>query len=158
MTWTAPRTYVAGEVVTAAILNTDHRDNLKMLSDPWDAYTVTWSSSGTAPAIGNGLLSGFVKQVGKWIRGRIFLDYGTTTTAGTGTWQFTLPATSAVGRGSLGTAVCYDGSVLYPRLVYQNGTGTLVVSDMTPTRIGATNPFSWNSTSELNINFEYEAA
>lgn len=28
MAWTAPRTYVAGEVHTAATLNTDHRDNL----------------------------------------------------------------------------------------------------------------------------------
>jgi len=28
MAWTAPRTYVTGEVVTAAILNTDVRDNL----------------------------------------------------------------------------------------------------------------------------------
>lgn len=29
MPWTPLRTYVTGELVTAAILNTDHRDNLK---------------------------------------------------------------------------------------------------------------------------------
>jgi hypothetical protein len=29
--WTTPRTYVAGEVLTAAILNVDHRDNLVAL-------------------------------------------------------------------------------------------------------------------------------
>lgn len=28
MAWTAPRTYVTGEIVTASILNTDVRDNL----------------------------------------------------------------------------------------------------------------------------------
>lgn len=28
MSWTAPRTYVTGEILTAAIFNTDHRDNL----------------------------------------------------------------------------------------------------------------------------------
>ena len=28
MAWTSPRTFVAGEIVTAAILNVDHRDNL----------------------------------------------------------------------------------------------------------------------------------
>lgn len=33
MGWTAPRTYVAGEIVTAAILNTDHRDNIALLRD-----------------------------------------------------------------------------------------------------------------------------
>ena len=31
MAWTTPRTYVAGEIVTAAMLNTDHRDNLSAL-------------------------------------------------------------------------------------------------------------------------------
>lgn len=35
--WTVPRTYVAGEIVTAAILNTDHRDNLNALL-PLGAY------------------------------------------------------------------------------------------------------------------------
>jgi hypothetical protein len=29
--WTTPRSYVAGEVLTAAILNTDHRDNITVL-------------------------------------------------------------------------------------------------------------------------------
>jgi hypothetical protein len=34
MAWTTPRTYVTGEVVTAAILNADVRDNLNALRDP----------------------------------------------------------------------------------------------------------------------------
>jgi hypothetical protein len=33
MAWTTPRTYVAGEVVTASILNVDVRDNLNALKD-----------------------------------------------------------------------------------------------------------------------------
>ncbi len=32
MAWTAPRTWVAGEVVTAALLNTHVRDNLQVLN------------------------------------------------------------------------------------------------------------------------------
>lgn len=32
MAWTAPRTYVIGEVLTASVFNTDHRDNLLALS------------------------------------------------------------------------------------------------------------------------------
>jgi hypothetical protein len=160
MTWTDPSTapWLAGHEPTSAELIAHVTNNLKMLGDAWGSYSPTWSASGTAPAIGNGTLNGFYMQVGKWVRARIFLDYGTTTTAGTGTWQFTLPVASVVGRGSLGTAVCYDGGVLYPRLAYQNGTSTLVLSDFTPTRVGATNPFSWNSSSELNIMMQYEAA
>ena len=33
MAWTAPRTWVAGEIVTAALLNTHVRDNLKVVYD-----------------------------------------------------------------------------------------------------------------------------
>lgn len=158
MTWTAPRTYVAGEVITAGILNTDHRDNLKMLGDAWAAYTVTWTSSGTTPTIGNGSLTGATLQVGKWTRFRILLDWGTTTNAGTGTYVFTLPVNSIATRGTVGTAVCYDGSILYPRLAFCNGASTFVVADMVPNRISGTVPFSWNSNSELHVVGEYEAA
>lgn len=160
MAWTAPRTWVAGEVVTASLMNTHIRDNEKMLSDSWAAYTTTWTSSGGGAAVGNGSLTAFAAIVNKWVRFRILLTYGTTSNAGTGTWQFTLPGSSVTGRGSLGTAACFDTSaaLLYPRNVFQNGTGTLVVADMTPTRIGGTSPFTWASGDELNIIGEYEAA
>lgn len=42
MAWTAPRTWIAGEVVSAALLNAHVRDNLLMLGNPgWAAYTPT---------------------------------------------------------------------------------------------------------------------
>lgn len=50
MAWTTPRTYVAGEVVTAAILNTDHRDNLNALA----AITGIIPASGTTATAGTG--------------------------------------------------------------------------------------------------------
>jgi hypothetical protein len=67
MTWTAPRTWVAGETVTAAIMNTHVRDNLNALAnDSWQylsyvpggnndtsaSTTVTWFTMGniTVPA------------------------------------------------------------------------------------------------------------
>jgi hypothetical protein len=39
MSWTAPRDYTTNEVVTATILNTDHRDNLLSLMHPLEAPT-----------------------------------------------------------------------------------------------------------------------
>lgn len=36
MAWTALRTYVAGEILTAAILNTDHRDNVAVIKTNLD--------------------------------------------------------------------------------------------------------------------------
>jgi hypothetical protein len=39
--WTSPRTWVAGETLTAALLNVHVRDNMKALGDPWTAWTPT---------------------------------------------------------------------------------------------------------------------
>lgn len=157
MAWTAPRTWVAGEIVTAALLNTHARDNQKMLSDAWGAYTVTWTGVTTNPVIGNGTLAGVYMQIGSWIRFRISLIYGTSTNAGTGnSWFWTLPATPIVAKGPLGTAICFS-TVLMPRIAFCTGT-TVALADMTPTRVGPGVPFAWSSTHELHINGEYEAA
>lgn len=43
--WTAPRTYVAGEVVTATILNLDHRDNLLAITGSVRATRTTTQST-----------------------------------------------------------------------------------------------------------------
>lgn len=56
MAWSNPRTYVAGEILTAAILNVDHRDNLLILKTSHDdnghhIYT-TVSKTGTYTIVG----------------------------------------------------------------------------------------------------------
>ena len=38
MAWTTPRTWVAGELVTASIMNTHVRDNLTALLGPQQVY------------------------------------------------------------------------------------------------------------------------
>lgn len=45
-TWTTPRTWVAGELVTAALMNTHIRDNMDWLKTPI-AASATWSSNFT---------------------------------------------------------------------------------------------------------------
>ena len=55
MTWTAPRTWVSGETVTASIMNTHVRDNLNALADgAWgrDTTFVTNTSSINTPLSG----------------------------------------------------------------------------------------------------------
>lgn len=157
MAWTDLPAYTAGSKITAAMLEL-LRGNFKAIGDPWTSYTTTWTASSVNPSIGNGSLNGFYAQTGKWVRFRIFLDYGSTTNAGTGDWFFTLPVASIAVRGALGNAVCYNGSLLYPRLAYSVNATTMVVSDFTPTRITGTVPFTWNSNSELNIIGQYEVA
>jgi hypothetical protein len=46
-TWTTPRTWTAGEVVTAALLNTHLRDNLDAIDGPNGTFTPQFSTSGT---------------------------------------------------------------------------------------------------------------
>jgi hypothetical protein len=53
MAWTTPRDYVTNEILTAAILNVDHRDNLNVLS--------THAHSGAA-GNGNSSLTSLVKE------------------------------------------------------------------------------------------------
>lgn len=47
MAWAAPRTYTVGETITAAILNTDQRDNLLALST--HTHGGTAGDGGTSP-------------------------------------------------------------------------------------------------------------
>lgn len=52
MAWTTPRTWVAGELVTAAIMNTHVRDNLNILTVAISDDGQTWSGTGSVTAIG----------------------------------------------------------------------------------------------------------
>ena len=63
-------------------------------SPSWTAYTPTWTSSGTAPAIGNGTLQGSYLQVGKLVYTHIYWKAGSTTTFGTGVYFLSLPFTA----------------------------------------------------------------
>lgn len=64
----------------------------------WTTFTPTWGSSGTAPAIGNGSLTGKYRRsanadiVHFWIR----LLIGSTTTFGTGVYRFGIGAAPAL--------------------------------------------------------------
>lgn len=113
MAWTTPRTWVAGETVTAAIMNTHVRDNLKALGDPWTAYTPTWTASTTNPTLGNGTLTGRAVQVGKFTQIRIAMVGGTTTAVGSGSYSFALPAASISSSEQTLAADFFDGANHY---------------------------------------------
>ena len=91
MAWTSPRTWVAGETVTASIGNTHWRDQFKAIGDAWTSYTPTWTGSGGNPAIGNGTLAGKYIQAGKLVVFQITIIAGSTTTFGTGNYGTSLP-------------------------------------------------------------------
>lgn len=71
--------------------NADTFDDYKERS-----YTPTWTSGGSAPAIGNGTLTGRYIKKGKEVTLHIYLLAGSTTTFGnnTNSWTFSLPLTA----------------------------------------------------------------
>lgn len=84
MAWTAPRTWVAGELVTASLMNTHLRDNLNILKTPitdggklrFDTITFTTTTAGYSAAFDDDLI--VIKA------GRVDVLLGTATASSTG--------------------------------------------------------------------------
>jgi hypothetical protein len=129
----------------------------------WTSYTPVWSSSGSAPGLGNGTLTGAYVQVGKIVHFRIRLRAGSTTTFGTGSFRFTLPvetvavftgAGEIVGQGSL-----LDNSAgdRYVRHAYTFSSTIVSLVDGAGAAVTNTVPFTWANLDNLSIVGTYEA-
>lgn len=84
MAWTAPRTWVVGEVVTASIMNTHVRDNLTALRDLTPKCKMSFINSGGAVPADN-LLRLYSGTTTTWYDNDSMVSTGTITikTAGT---------------------------------------------------------------------------
>jgi hypothetical protein len=87
MAWTAPRTWVAGEKATAAIMNLHVRDNLKFLGD--DTGWVVPALSNSWVAFGAPYPTPAYRKLGPWVTLKGLMKSGTL-----GTAIMTLPAGS----------------------------------------------------------------
>jgi len=138
--------------------------NLTILGEPaWTVFTPLWTSSGAAPAIGNGTLTGGYRQHGRTITVRWFWQAGSTTTFGTGTWFFSFP--SGKPHVNLGGNQAGTGSAFGSRSTFRNGTAQADPSDFTRIRIsdsnvgtlwGTTVPATWASGDYINVTMTYE--
>jgi hypothetical protein len=79
-------TFTAGQVLTAAELNA---------IGTWTTYTPTFTTTGTAPSLGNGSITGTYTEVNKIVMGQIMFQAGNTTTYGSGVLLFSIPVTAA---------------------------------------------------------------
>lgn len=111
---------VIGDVVYCARVGTDMFIMGKIATaSGWTPYTPVWAATTVNPTLGNGTLLGRYQMLGpKTCAVRFQLTAGTTTTAGTGTYTWTLPFTSSAligsqtGTGLLdnpGAGVIYNG-------------------------------------------------
>ena len=72
MAWTSPRTWIAGEVLSAALLNTHLRDNLSMLSTLMAARTTFAPSLAQSASLTTSTLTAEYTQVNKEVIGQVF--------------------------------------------------------------------------------------
>jgi len=135
----------------------------------WTSYTPTWTSSGTAPAIGNGTLSGKYLKVGRMVHFAAKVLYGSTTTSGTGSFKVGLPVTTSAADlyWSFAGDLLNTGTAQYPitgyagasstkaEIVLHTVTGSTVYHGTTAT---GTTPFTFATGDWITINGTYEAA
>ncbi len=85
---------VVGADKTVLMADSSQSDGL-VWGGVWAAYTPTWGSTGTAPAIGNGTLVGRWVQFGKAVHFNLVFTFGSTTTFGTGGYSFGVPVAAS---------------------------------------------------------------
>lgn len=93
-------------------------------------YVPVWGSDGTQPAIGNGTITGRYCQLGKLVLVWVEMLLGSTSTIGTSTYNWTMPADFQTGvtYTPFGNATLLDASTstLHSGTVVAVSTGTLV--------------------------------
>lgn len=173
----APKTWIVGETVSAALLNQEIRDQFNSFFGAWTAYTPSWGADGgAAPTLGNGALTGRYLKIGRTVDWVMQLTWGSTTAAGGGgggeNWWFGLPAAPASGfsqrivhADALDSSVSlhYGGGAIYSTL---NGGCVKSFVDQLGTQLGASNapiwdsqaPFVWAAGDILYTSGRYEAA
>lgn len=131
----------------------------------WTSYTPQWTTTGAGadPALGNGSLIAKYISIGKLAIVKLRLVWGTTTTGGSGNWQWTLPPglTPAVNNNSnLGCCLTLDAgaSYKYDGAIIDNDTVLRVISISVGGFYNATTPMAWANTDFMALELAYEVA
>lgn len=161
-------TFATSEVVTAAKLNQNMRDNWEGLfptnSEDWS----TWSPTLVNMTLGNGTTVARYQIAGGIVTGYFNFNIGTTSAVGTSP-TVDLPVTASSSYegniASIGTSIIRAGGTAYPGWVQIGSTTTMrPVVLATAAAIGtlssltATSPGTFASGDDIYMQFTYEAA
>jgi hypothetical protein len=165
MAYATPRTWVAGDVLTAAQMNQDVRDNQLAAHplgvDAWTAYTPTFAGT----TLGTGSVVGAYQRVGRTIFFRAWFALGSGS-AVTGPVTVTLPVTARdlAARVAAAFVVYEDGNggnyAGWSRISSAETVMELYVIGTAGigTNLSATSPFTWASGDIIAVTGTYEAA
>jgi hypothetical protein len=140
-----------------AYLLTEHNEDGTHRQGVWQSYAVRWTASpGFEPAVGNGLLVGRYMRVGRTVFYVINLAFGSGTTAGTGSWTFSVPVPA--GKHAIHTGVVYgfgaSAHYVAAAVVSRGQTGLAVVD---PNGVwDASTPHAWTDGDGIVISGSYE--
>lgn len=145
-------------------------NDVTVLLDSWSAWTPTWTTTGTAPAIGNGTLIGRMMRIAPSGVGTQFvfirLTWGSTTTGGTGSFQFggfdgTLAQPSQpsfANHALLGLSVDDSATNRFLTAARLNTGSSTAISQMSTWNttgtfgaVTATHPFTWATSDVLTV-------
>lgn len=141
--------------------------NALLLAAPgtWTDYTPAWTSTGTAPAIGNAVVTARYLQPAnsKLVIVNARILFGSTSTFGTGGYSFSLPVTAATNCFRIGPAYCRDASATsvghFPAIcVLDTASPTTVNLFNVNQQVGQLAPFTWANTDHISFSLAYEAA
>lgn len=137
---------------------------------PWTTYTPLWTSTGTQPVLGNGTLTGRYVSLGATVIGEIRLNFGSTTTRGSGTYRFSLPALGiAENFQPMGQVVIRDegpGITYFGTSIFNNNNDSQMemwIHSQSATfdeglPISADTPVLFATNDKILVHFQYESA
>ncbi|MGV9535019.1 hypothetical protein ACWEU6_21865 [Streptosporangium sandarakinum] len=157
-----PVSPTAGQLIDKAFWDAQVYQQFVDLYSSWTSYTVTWTGATTNPTLGNGTLDGAYKAIGKTIAVRIRLVYGSTSSAGSGLWAFSLPvgfAPAAV-QSLAGFVSNQAGSARYALGAYLTaGSGVFRIAAIDGTSgVSNNSPIVWANGDQLVLTGTYEAS
>jgi hypothetical protein len=123
-------------------------------------FVPTWTSSGTVPAVGNGIIRGSFSRVGTMITFTSELVLGSTSTIGTGSYEMSLPVAARSGRRWALSVVAIDVSAAqaYAGSAMVNGGSSTVTMVIGSGQWSASAPFVPAVGDTFAVSGSYEAA
>lgn len=172
MTWTSPRTWVAAETVTAALLNTHVRDNLEAIA-PTDTDWTDYTPTLTNITEGNGSKNARYMQLGKLVVVQFSLLFGSTSAMGSGP-TISLPVTAKADMSPAAIPYLPLGHVSFMENGVRRWTGFVRLASTTTAEFRADShgfgtyvasaqvtsavPFTWGNSDRVLAQFQYAAA
>lgn len=162
MAWSTPRTWTTGELVTAAYLNQEIRDNLEAIVPLGPGAWTSYTPSNTNVTLGSGTQVARYTKIGRTITLTYVLVFGTGTSFGGNIGIGAPVAAASVSNAAwLGAAEFFESGTNTRIGRARILTGQSVITLTADSDIGDVNssrPFSWTIGDALRFTITYEAA